>query len=50
MIENDILHAKVLVADGYEVLVGSANPTFGGMVKNYEIGLLVDDVAIAQKS
>ena len=49
MISDKILHAKVLVADGRKVLAGSANPTFGGMVKNYELGLLVEDGRIAQK-
>jgi len=49
MIRNKILHAKVLVADGRNILVGSANPTSGGMVKNYELGLLVEDGTIAQK-
>lgn len=49
MIRDKILHAKVLVADGRKVLAGSANPTFGGMVKNYELGLLVDDGKTAQK-
>lgn len=48
-IQDKILHAKVLVADGRKVLAGSANPTFGGMVKNYELGLLVEDSRIAQK-
>ncbi|AGK61348.1 hypothetical protein Asulf_01357 [Archaeoglobus sulfaticallidus PM70-1] len=47
-IEDKILHAKVLVVDGRKVLVGSANPTMGGMLKNYELGLLVDNGKIAQ--
>jgi cardiolipin synthase len=49
MIRDKILHAKVLVADSRKVLAGSANPTFGGMVKNYEMGFLVEDGRIAQK-
>ena len=49
MIKDKILHAKVLVADGRKVLAGSANLSFGGMVKNYELGFLVDDGRIAQK-
>ena len=48
-ISDEVLHAKVLIVDGDRVLVGSANPTFGGMVKNYELGFLVKDGRIAQK-
>jgi cardiolipin synthase len=46
-IKEDMLHAKVLVADGAKVLSGSANFTFSGMTKNYELGFLVNDSAIA---
>ncbi|MDY0129530.1 MAG: phospholipase D-like domain-containing protein [Methanosarcina vacuolata] len=42
-IENEILHAKVLVADGKKVLSGSANFTFSGMTNNYELGFLIED-------
>jgi len=48
-IKNEVLHAKVLVADGETALVGSANPTFGGMVRNYELGFLVEDQKISHK-
>ncbi|MBU0756659.1 MAG: phospholipase D family protein, partial [Nanoarchaeota archaeon] len=48
-IKNEVLHAKVLVADGETTLVGSANPTFGGMVRNYELGFLVEDQKISHK-
>ena len=48
-ISDEVLHAKVLIVDGDRVLAGSANPTFGGMVKNYELGFLVKDGRIAQK-
>lgn len=48
-IKSKILHAKVLVADGHKIVCGSANPTFGGMVKNYELGFVVDDGSIAQE-
>lgn len=47
-IEDKILHAKVLIVDGRKVLIGSANPTVGGLLKNYELGLLVDDGKTAQ--
>ncbi len=47
-IEDKILHAKVIVVDGKRVLVGSANPTTGGMLKNYELGLLVNNGELAQ--
>jgi phosphatidylserine/phosphatidylglycerophosphate/cardiolipin synthase-like enzyme len=46
-IEEEILHAKVLVADGSKVLSGSANFTFSGMTNNYELGFLVEDHSIA---
>ena len=46
-IETEILHAKVLVADGKKVLSGSANFTFRGMTNNYELGFLVEDPYIA---
>lgn len=46
-IENKMLHAKVLVADGSKVVSGSANFTTGGMVKNYELGFLVNNPTIA---
>ena len=48
-IKEDILHAKVFVADGGKVLSGSANFTFSGMTKNYELGFLVNDSTIAMK-
>ncbi|HII92601.1 MAG TPA: endonuclease [Methanosarcina sp.] len=46
-VENEILHAKVLVVDGNKVLSGSANFTFSGMTNNYELGFLVEDPSIA---
>lgn len=48
-INNEVLHAKILVIDGYKILVGSANPTFGGLIKNYELGFLVEDGRVAHK-
>lgn len=36
------LHAKILVVDRKKAVVGSANYTWGGMVSNYEVGLLVE--------
>lgn len=49
-IEDEVLHAKVLIADNKKILAGSANLTFGGMVKNYELGFLVEDSKMAQKT
>jgi cardiolipin synthase len=49
VIKGNVLHAKVLVSDARRVLIGSANPTFSGMVKNYEMGLIVEDSSVAQK-
>lgn len=48
-ITEEMLHAKVLVADGCKVLSGSANFTFSGMFKNYELGFLVNDSTIAMQ-
>jgi phosphatidylserine/phosphatidylglycerophosphate/cardiolipin synthase-like enzyme len=36
------LHAKVLVADRFRAVIGSANFTWGGMVANHEVGVLVE--------
>ena len=49
IVKGEVLHAKVLVVDSREVLIGSANPTVSGMERNYELGLLVKDGRIAQK-
>ena len=48
-ITEEMLHAKVLVAYGCKVLSGSANFTFSGMFKNYELGFLVNDSTIAMQ-
>jgi phosphatidylserine/phosphatidylglycerophosphate/cardiolipin synthase-like enzyme len=42
------LHAKVYVADGERAIVTSGNLTRGGLIDNYECGMLVDDHAIAR--
>ncbi len=39
--EGRQLHAKVVVADRRIAVVGSANFSWGGMVANYEIGVLI---------
>jgi len=46
---DEVLHAKVIVVDGKKVLVGSANPTRAGFITNYELGLVLESVEIAQK-
>ena len=38
---RESLHAKVIVADGKEAIVGSANLTSRGADRNYEIGVRV---------
>ncbi|MHA1195194.1 MAG: phospholipase D-like domain-containing protein [Promethearchaeota archaeon] len=48
-IPDKILHAKVLITDSFKVLIGSANLTLGGMIKNYELGVLIKNGRIAQK-
>ena len=39
--EGRQLHAKVVVADRRSAVIGSANFSWGGMVANYEIGVLI---------
>ncbi|MDA7953116.1 MAG: phospholipase D family protein [Nitrosopumilus sp.] len=41
MPEGD-MHAKVIVADRSCAVIGSANFTFGGMTRNYEIGVRIE--------
>jgi len=36
------LHAKILLTDRTKGIVGSANLSWGGMIANYEIGLLIE--------
>src|SRR5438309_2163074 len=36
------LHAKVIIADRRTAVIGSANFSWGGMVTNYEIGVLLE--------
>jgi phosphatidylserine/phosphatidylglycerophosphate/cardiolipin synthase-like enzyme len=36
------LHAKVIVADRKSAVIGSANFSWGGMVTNYEVGVLIE--------
>jgi phosphatidylserine/phosphatidylglycerophosphate/cardiolipin synthase-like enzyme len=40
--EGGRLHAKVVVTDRTRALVGSANFTWGGLVTNHEVGVLLD--------
>ena len=37
------LHAKMVIVDRKKVLIGSANLSWGGMVGNYELGVLIED-------
>ncbi len=46
---DEVVHAKVIVVDERKVLIGSANPTFSGFFTNYELGLVIESVEIAQK-
>jgi cardiolipin synthase len=39
---SQILHAKVVVADRSRAVIGSANLTWGGLIGNHEIGVLVE--------
>ncbi len=49
IIKNALLHAKVIICDD-KVLIGSANLTKGGLIKNYELGFLVEDKSLAKKT
>jgi len=45
---NDImLHAKIIIVDGRKILLGSSNFTFSGFFKNYEIGIYMEDERMA---
>ncbi|WP_299030001.1 phospholipase D family protein [uncultured Thermanaerothrix sp.] len=37
-----LLHAKTVVVDRQRAIIGSANLTWGGLIHNYEIGILVE--------
>ena len=39
--EGSQLHAKVLVADRKQAVIGSANFSWGGLIANHEIGVLL---------
>ena len=47
--ETKTLHAKIVVSDFNKIIVGSANMTFSGLFKNYEMGLYFENREIAQK-
>lgn len=40
--KGDLLHAKTIVVDRQRAIIGSANLTWGGLVRNYEIGVLME--------
>jgi phosphatidylserine/phosphatidylglycerophosphate/cardiolipin synthase-like enzyme len=40
--EGSLLHAKVLVMDRKKAVFGSANFSWGGMVANHEVGVLLE--------
>lgn len=44
---EEFIHAKVLVADTSNVIIGSANLTKSGLRSNYELGILLKDENIA---
>lgn len=43
------VHAKVYVADGRSAIITSANLTAGGLLRNYEYGVAIDDHEVAQR-
>lgn len=44
---DEFMHAKVLISDKKDVLIGSANLTKSGLSNNYELGILLEDRKIA---
>lgn len=44
--ENGELHAKVIIADREKAVIGSANLSWGGMVANHEVGVLVEGESV----
>lgn len=46
--QNAVLHAKALVCDHQHILITSANLTESAFDRNYELGLLVHDEALAR--
>ena len=48
-IDEAILHAKIIVADGREIYCGSANLSHNGMKNNYELGLSLEDPRLASE-
>jgi len=43
------IHAKVYIADDLRAIVTSANMTKGGLVDNYEYGVVVDDTRLVRR-
>ncbi len=46
---DEVLHTKILIIDERYMVVTSANFSYGGLIKNYELGFKIDDIEIAQK-
>lgn len=46
--QNAVLHAKAVVSDDQHILITSANLTESAFDRNYELGLLVHDEALAR--
>jgi len=44
------LHAKVLIVDRKELIIGSANLSQSGLLSNHEIALWIEDRAMAQEA
>lgn len=42
------LHAKVIVVDHQQALVGSANLSFRGLHNNHELGVVIDGTAVTE--
>jgi len=40
--QKEMIHAKILVTDRKKAIVGSANFSWSGMYKNYEIGVFIE--------
>jgi cardiolipin synthase len=43
--ESEALHAKCVIADRKVALVGSANLSFNGLIRNHELGIVIEGPA-----
>lgn len=44
---KEFIHSKIIISDYKKVYIGSANLSENGLISNYELGVLIEDVEIA---